>query len=280
MYYKKITFIIFILASFSSLTLSAKLETKEYYIPSDDVTIYCKEYGSGTPLFLLHGAMVTMSDWENQIPALSTKFRVICIDSRGHGKSSFTDKEITYHMMAEDMINIMNYLKIDSANYVGFGDGGNIVIQLAMEHPEKIIKMAVINSNLKPTPDAVYPYFLQKVKDWDISKMTQVVKDRFVGNPNPDLLEAFVVRMQYMLLHEPNYEVSDLKNITIPTLVMASDYGLVTVKHALSMFENLVNSFLCIIPGAKHYCIKEQPKLVNETLLNFFTKPFERVERY
>ena len=251
-----------------------------YSIVSDDVTLYCRVYGSGTPLFLLHGAMVTMSDWENQIPALSQKYKVICIDSRGHGKSSFTDREITYKIMSSDVINVMLELKIDSAHFVGFGDGGNIVVQLAMDHPEMIMKMALINSNLKPTPEAVYPYFLQKVKDWDIKKMTTVIKERFIGNPNPELFEAFISRMQYMLLNEPNYLATDIKGIKNPTLIMASDYGLVTVKHAFDMFDNLQNAYLCIIPGAKHSCIKQQPKLVNETLLNFLTIPFEKIERY
>ena len=276
----KIVLLILILLNSKYIFANPKTEFKDHSIPSDDVVLYCKEYGTGAPLFLLHGAMVDMNDWENQIATLATKFRVICIDSRGHGKSSFTDREISYHLMSEDLMNVLNYLQIDSAHFVGFGDGGNIVIQFAMEHPEKIIKMALINANLKPTPDAVYPYFLQKVKDWDVKKMTQVVKERFSYNPNPELLNVFVERMQYMLLHEPNFDVSDLHGITNPTLVMASDYGLVTVKHALAMFENLVNAYLCIIPGAKHYCIKEQPKLVNETLMNFFIKPFERVERF
>lgn len=275
-----LTLIIICFLTIQLFAITPKAEYKEYYIPSDDVTLYCREYGSGTPLVLLHGAMVAMNDWENQIPTLSTKFRVICIDNRGHGKSTFTDREISYHLMSEDLVNVMSFLQLDSAHFVGFGDGGNMLIQFALEHPDKIMKMALINANLKPTPDAVYPYFLQKVKDWDLKKMTQVVKDRFVGNPNPELLEVFVQRMQYMLLHEPNFEVSELRNISNPTLVMASDYGLVTVKHALAMFENFINAYLCIIPGAKHYCIKEQPKLVNETLLNFFTKPFERVERF
>lgn len=275
-----LTILLFILICFQVSATLPKTDYKEYNIPSDDVTLYCREYGTGTPLILLHGAMVAMNDWENQIPALSTKYRVICIDSRGHGKSTFTDREISYHLMSEDLVNVMSYLQLDSSHFIGFGDGGNMLIQFALEHPEKIMKMALINANLKPTPDAVYTYFLQKVKDWDLKKMTQVVKERFVANPNPELLDVFVQRMQYMLLHEPNFDVSELQNISNPTLVMASDYGLVTVKHALAMFENFLNAYLCIIPGAKHYCIKEQPKLVNETLLNFFNKPFERVERF
>lgn len=261
-------------------TKSSNSVTQEYFIPSDDVVLYCKTYGTGTPLFLLHGAMVTMNDWDNQIKALSAKYKLICIDNRGHGRSTFTDKPITYHLMSDDIINVMDYLKIDSAHVVGFGDGGNMAVQLAIEHPERIMKLALINANLNPGPDAVFPYFIDKVREWNIKKMTELVKERFVGNPNPELLQAFVLRMQHMLLTEPNYNVTDMSKISLPTLVIASDYGLVKVKHALGIFENLQNAYLCIIPGARHYCIKEQPKLVNETLINFLLNPYEKVERY
>lgn len=253
---------------------------KEFNIPSDDVTIYGKEWGKGEPIFLLHGAMVDMSDWENQIPILATKYRVIAIDSRGHGKSSFTDRPMTYALMSEDVINVMTALKIDSATFIGFGDGGNILLELAIHHPERLKKMILIGANLTPTPDAVYPYFLQKVKDWDIEKMTLLLKVRFAGNPNPELLNAFAIRMQHMLLHEPTWDISDMRQINTPTLVMASDYGLVTVQHSLEIFENLQRANLCVIPGARHYSIKEKPAIVNAIILDFLGQPFEKIVRY
>ena len=253
---------------------------KEFNIVSDDVTLYGKEYGKGEPVILLHGAMVDIDDWENQIPALATRYRVIVFDSRGHGKSSFTDKPMSYQLMSDDLLNVMRELKIDSASFIGFGDGGNILIELAINHPEKIKKMILIGANLKPTPDAVYPYFLQKVKDWDLDKMTLLLKSRFIRNPNPELLNTFARRMQFMLLNEPKWELKDMSQIAVPTLVMASDYGLVTVRHSFDIFENLQNANLCVIPGSKHYSIKEKPALVNTVIMDFLNQRFEKIARY
>ncbi len=273
-------FLLLLLFSLSKGNAQSAVNGKEFNVVSDDITLYGKEYGKGEPVILLHGAMVDIDDWENQIPILATRYRVIVFDSRGHGKSSFTDKPMSYKLMSEDVLSVMNELKIDSANFIGFGDGGNVLIELGIHHAEKIKKMILIGANLKPTPDAVYPYFLQKVKDWDLDKMTLLLKARFVGNPNPELLNTFARRMQFLLLNEPTWELRDMASITIPTLVMASDYGLVTVRHSFDIFENLQNSNLCVIPGAKHYSIKEKPALVNAVIMDFLNRPFEKIARY
>jgi hypothetical protein len=259
---------------------AAGTEIKTYFIPSDDVTIHCKVYGKGDPLILLHGAMVDMNDWEKQIPVLAAKYQVIAIDSRGHGQSTFTDRQLSYAIMADDVINVMDYLKVDSANFIGFSDGGIIAMLLAMNHPERVRKLVAIGVDLTPTPDAVYLYFLDKVKDWDVDKMVTQLKIRYKSYPNPELLPAFVKRMQYLLLHEPNWNLADMKAIKSPTLVIVSDYDLITVSHAFSMFENLPKAYLAVIPGARHYSIKDKPEILNAMFLDFLNKPYEKIERF
>lgn len=263
-----------------NLHLFAGLDVSEYNVPSGDATIFVKVYGKGEPLVLLHGAMVDMNDWENQVSVLALKYKVITIDSRGHGRSTYTDIPMTYQLMSEDVLNVLDYLKLDSVSIIGFSDGGIIGMQLAMNHPERVIKLVAIGVNLTATPDVVYPYFLDKVKDWDLVKMEKLLKERYKNYPNPELLGSFIRRMQYMLLHEPNWSMQNMKSIVCPTLIMVSDYDLVTVKHSFDIFENLPKAYLAVIPGAKHYNIKEKPAIVNSILLDFIGKPFEKIDRY
>ena len=129
--YKFFISFVFLLAS---LLLSAQ-GIKEYYVPSNGVNLYVKSMGNGEPLIMLHGAMVDMNDWEYQTPELSRSYNLILIDTRGHGKSSFDNLPLSYEKMADDVVNVMNYLKIDSAHILGFSDGGNTALYLALQHP-------------------------------------------------------------------------------------------------------------------------------------------------
>ncbi|MGI9253864.1 MAG: alpha/beta fold hydrolase, partial [Thermomicrobiales bacterium] len=109
-------------------------------VPINGADIYYEEYGSpdGQAVLLLHGGLGNGDYFVNQIPALTDTYRVIVMDSSGHGRSSFDDKPITYALMAEDVLGLMDHLKIDKADIVGWSDGGIIGIEIALTHPERL----------------------------------------------------------------------------------------------------------------------------------------------
>jgi pimeloyl-ACP methyl ester carboxylesterase len=70
---------------------------------------------------------------------------------------------------------------------------------------------------------------------------------------------------------EPNLEASDLAKVTVRTLVMFSDDDLMTMAHAVEMYEALPNAELAVVPGTSHFLTQEKPDLVNELVLDFLT---------
>ena len=252
---------------------------QDRYIKIDDVKLHYKMWGKGEPVLLLHGAMEYWRSWKNQIPVLAKNHKVIVVDTRGHGESTFTDRELSYDLFANDMNQFITLLGYDSINVVGFGDGAIIGMMMAIRRPGSVKRLVAIGSNLKADTTAVYPDVLEKVKQWDYEKMAFYLQVKFKENPNPLQLKAMARRMQKLLLTQPNMNYDDLDKVICPTLVMAGDRDLIKPMHTQFIFENLPIGQLCIIPGATHYCISEKPSIVNVAINDFLQLPQHPVKR-
>ena len=271
-------FILFCI-SFSAVAQSAE-GVKDQFANVGDIKIHYKVYGKGDPIILLHGSLESMEDWDKQVPELSKKYKVITVDSRGHGQSTFTDRKMDYILLCEDISALMAELKIDSAFIVGFGDGGITGLYLSLNHPEKVRRLIAIGANYKVDTTAVYGQILDKVKAWDDDKMYQFVRNHFKGYQNFNQITQFTQRMKTMLLTEPNLTISDLKKIACPTLLIAGDHDIIKIDHTNAMFENIPNSYMCVIPGTKHYPQKESALLVNSVILDFINQKFTKLDRF
>lgn len=274
-------FVLCALISRHGLAQAVMLDTaRDHSMKIDDIRIHYRIWGKGEPILLLHGAMEYWKEWEHQIPALAKEYKVIAVDTRGHGQSTFTDRELSYELFADDMLQLLSKLGIDSINIVGFGDGGIIGMSMAMKQPDRIRKLIAIGCNISPDTNAVYPFVLDKVKSWDYEKMAFYLQVKFKENPNPLLLPAFAKRMQLLLLTEPHYTLDDLARVQCPTMIMAGDHDFIKIEHTRYIYENLPNGYLSIIPAGTHYCNKEKYQVVNATILDFLRWKAERVSRY
>ena len=253
---------------------------RDHYMKIDDVRLHYKVWGKGEPILLLHGAMEYWREWERQIPALAKEYKVIAVDTRGHGQSTFTDRELSYELLADDMLALLAKMNIDSINVVGFGDGGIIGMIMATKQPYRIHKLVAIGSNISADTNAVYRTVLEKVRGWDFDKMAFYLQVKFKENPNPKLLPLLAKRMQHLLLTQPNLKLDDLNKIKCPTLIMAGDHDFIKMAHISYIYENLPDGYLSIIPAGTHYCNKEKYQVVNATILDFLRWKAEHVSRF
>jgi pimeloyl-ACP methyl ester carboxylesterase len=281
---KRSTLLLFIVLIAFIGTTSAQavmLDTaQDQYVKVSDVNLRYKVWGKGEPILLLHGAMEYWREWRTQIPVFAKQYKVIAVDTRGHGESTFTDRELSYELMADDMLDMMAQLGLDSINVVGFGDGGIIGMIMAAKQPTKFRKLVAIGANLDPDTTSVYPEVLTKVKAWDYDKMAFYLQVKFKENPNVKLLPAMARRMQKLLLTQPRLTTRDLANVACPTLIMAGDRDFVKLSHSSYIAEHLPNGYLSIIPGTSHYCMKEKPSTVNTTILDFLKWKAEKAKRF
>lgn len=120
------------------------------YAPVNGLKVYYEVYGEGRPIILLHGAFFTIDmNWGQLIPELSKTRKVIAIELQGHGHTQFSDRKLSFPALAKDVEEIMDYLKIDSADVAGFSMGGSVAYQLAIQSPKRVRKLVIISSTYK-----------------------------------------------------------------------------------------------------------------------------------
>jgi len=122
------------------------------YAPVNGIKVYYEVYGEGRPIVLIHGAFYTIQmNWGQLIPELSKTRKVIAIEMQGHGHSPYSDRKLDIATLASDVVGVMDYLKIDSADVAGYSMGGSIAYQLAIKSPKRVRKLVIISSTYKST---------------------------------------------------------------------------------------------------------------------------------
>jgi pimeloyl-ACP methyl ester carboxylesterase len=205
--------------------------------------MYVEEYGNGSPVLMIHGNGGSIQSFNQQIPFFSRNFRVIVADSRAQGLSNDSRDTLSYEMMADDYAALLSQMKIDSAQVIGWSDGGIIGLLLAIRNPEKVKKLVVSGANLSPDTTAVNDDVLQLVRpDYQ----------RLVENKNKSAAEANSQKLLRLLLEEPHIELKALHQISCPTLVIGGDHDIVKKSHLVLIAEHISKSYLWIVPGAGH----------------------------
>ncbi|SHH35302.1 Pimeloyl-ACP methyl ester carboxylesterase [Chryseobacterium oranimense] len=120
------------------------------YAPVNGIKVYYEVYGEGQPVVLLHGAFMTIdTNWGQLIPELSKNRKVIAVELQGHGHTPFSERKLSHTALAGDVAGVMDYLKIDKADVVGYSFGGAIAYQFAIQSPRKLNKLVIISAAYK-----------------------------------------------------------------------------------------------------------------------------------
>ena len=239
------------------------------HVKLGDITMYFDLRGEGKPLILLHGGLGSSEDWVNQVPVFSQMFRVIRPDSRGQGRTTDSDAPISYHLMAEDTVRLMDYLQIESAYIVGWSDGGIIGIDLAIHHPERVAALVAYGANI--TPDGLQPSVIAFLRNSPVDQLQNDVEGEYRGlSPQPEHLPIVIGKMVSMWLTEPDFSAQELGSIRTPTLILdGQNEEIVRADQARAIAAAIPNAELVILPNVGHYALTQTPEAWNEAVLNF-----------
>jgi pimeloyl-ACP methyl ester carboxylesterase len=221
------------------------------------INLYYETYGSGKPLVFLHGNGGSIRSSRNKIEHFKKYFKVIAIDSRGHGKSADPSPHLSYVQMEKDVAVLLDSLHLDSVYVSGQSDGGILGLLLAINHPKKVSKVVTFGANMFPGKKAV-PDIIDKMV-MDTLRLTKNFETR---------------RLFELLGQQPNITEKDLQKISCPFLLISGDRDVIRLEHTIAMFYNIKKSNLFIMPGATHFGSYEKPELFNTVVMDFFTKPF------
>jgi len=108
------------------------------------ITLNFKALGQGEPIIILHGLFGTLDNWKTMATKLSEEYLVYIIDQRNHGKSPHT-KEFSYDLMAQDLYEFMDHNWIQRATIIGHSMGGKVAMQFALEYPEMVNQLIVVD---------------------------------------------------------------------------------------------------------------------------------------
>ena len=218
------------------------------------------EQGQGQPLILLHGNGESSDYFEHQIHRFSTDYRVIAIDTRGHGKSPRGEKPFTIKQFAEDLHDFMDEKGIEKAVLLGFSDGGNIALTFALKYPERIDKMIVDGANLFPS--GVRPLYQWPIEiGYRIAKLFSKKSDKAKQN----------TEMLGLMVNEPHIEPSELARLTMPVLVVAGTKDMIKESHTRLIYKSLPNAQLNIIEG-DHFVANKNADVFNKVVDAFLRK--------
>lgn len=234
------------------------------------IKLYYETYGQGAPLLMIHGNGGDISHMGYQTAHFSKQYRVIVTDSRSHGRSGAGTGRLTYEQMAEDLNALLDHLKLKSVYVLGWSDGGILSLLLAIHHPDKVAKMAIMGANL--FPEGAYPWALAAVAA-DVKRTQAMIAKGDKTQPwahNLELLD--------LLGQQPHISTAEVETIAAPTLVMAGDKDVITLEHTTLIFEHLKQAHLAIFPGSTHMVAWDDPELLNRTVEKFFATPFTRPE--
>lgn len=238
---------------------------KSGYAPVNGVKIWYSVFGRGKPVILLHGGLANSNYWGHLVPALSNRYQVIVMDSRGHGGSTRDSEPISYDLMASDVLAVMDFLKIEKAAIIGWSDGAIIGLDIAINHPARLTRLFAFAANSDPDGVAdianspVFNKYLERAKA-EYQKLS----------PTPTEYDAFLAQITKMWETQPRFTADDLHRITTPTWIVDADHDeAIKRSNTLFMADQIPNSGLLIEPRVSHFAFLQDPEQFKDDVLHF-----------
>lgn len=230
-------------------------EAADYFKTNDHGTYY-ETYGSGEPLFLLHGNGGSIQAFYKQIDEFSKHYKVIAVDTRAQGNSKdFSTADFTYELFADDLKSLAEHLKIKKANIIGWSDGGIIGLIYAMKNPESVDKLIAIGANTNP--NGVSKSDLENMKS-DLENLQKA-----------DSKNLDAIRLTKLMIEQPQLTKADLATIKTPTLIVAGENDIILREHTNEIAKAIPGAQLKIVKDATHSLIQEKPEEFNTFALKF-----------
>lgn len=222
-----------------------------------DISLYYQEQGNKEPLILLHGNGEDGSYFKNQINYFSDRYRVIALDTRGHGKSPRSTKPFTIEQFSCDLYDFMTSLEIPNAVILGFSDGANIAMKFAMKYPSKVKALILNGGNLNPKG---VKRTIQIPIEIGYKIARQFASKSLNAKQNAEMLG--------LMVNEPNIGLDELSKITVPTLVICGSRDMIKESHTKKIAENIPNAKLSIIKG-NHFIANKRYIAFNKEVEDF-----------
>ena len=238
---------------------------------------------------LIHGLGLTRQTWVDHAAALSDAYHVLTYDLSGHGESALPVQTPSLTVLSDQLRDLMDHLHIARAALIGFSLGGMINRRFAMNHPERVSALVILNSPHERSPDAqCLVEERAAASDAGPAATIEATLDRWftpgfrlhqpgaVARVRASVLAndpGNFARHRFVLAHGVKELIRPKPPITHPTLVMTceNDSGS-TPAMAKAIAAEIPDARAIIVPALQHLGLLEQPTLFAAPILDFLTK--------
>lgn len=242
-----------------------------HYLHARGIRLYYELHGQGRPLLLLHGGAGDGRQFEKQLPAFTRQYRCIVPDCCAQGRTTDRPGPLTYHAMAEDMMALLDRLQVRRADIMGWSDGGNIGLDLAMHHPDRVSHLVTFGANFRP--DGLSPQDVAWARAATADSFGPGMRASWTAmNPQPRHYQAAMNKIIALWRTQPDWSPADLGRIRAKCLICAGEHDVVRPEHSEQLARAIPGARLWIVPGASHSAMIERSDIVNPTVLEFLQR--------
>jgi pimeloyl-ACP methyl ester carboxylesterase len=258
------------------------------YSPVNGLEMYYEIHGEGgTPLVLLHGAYMNIdANWAELLPTLAQSRQVIAVETQGHGRTADIDRPITYEAMADDIAALLDYLHIEVADLYGYSMCGGTAFQVAIRHPHRVRKL--VAGSVPISTGGMHPGMTEMLQSITPASFagTPIETEYQRLAPNPGDFPALVEKLKTLDLTPYDWPAATIEGIPSPTLLIFGDSDVVTLEHAVEIFQlrgggvngdlaGLPVSQLAVLPGSSHIGVMYQSALLLAIVPSFLDTPLD-----
>jgi pimeloyl-ACP methyl ester carboxylesterase len=228
------------------------------YALVNGLRLYYERHGSGRPLVLLHGGLMTIDlNFGMLLEPLATGRQVIAVELQGHGHTADTDRPMTIEALAGDVVALLDSLGIAEADLFGFSLGGLVAYAVALGAPDRVGKLIVASA------DAHRPPGRESAPLGEDRMPTptdfQAMRDAYDAvAPEPAHFEKFAARTSAMVHEFPGWR-DELRSLQAPTLLVFGDRDFSPLPDVVELFELLPNAQLAVLPATTHMGVTRRP---------------------
>ncbi len=251
------------------------------YVPVNGLKVYYEVYGEGKPLVLLHGAFMTIEEnWGQLIPELSKTRQVIAIEMQGHGHTPYSDRKLNFATLANDVVGVMDHLKIDSADIAGYSFGGEVAYQLAIQSPKRVRKLVIISSTYRSS--GWLPQIVAAFKSMKPEYLANTPMHAAYDAVAPDKTKWTMFLEQMLAFARTPFDMGDsnIAKITAPVLLISGDNDGLDKIELMKTYQLLGGgvsadlspmpiSQLAVVPAQSHVSLMAQTNIISGYLNGF-----------
>lgn len=218
-------------------------------IPVNGISMYCEIHGRGDPLVLIHGGGSTLATTFGRIlPALAENRQAIAVEMQAHGRTGDRPGDLSFTQDADDLAALLDALGIARADILGFSNGGQTAIELALRHPAKVRKLILASAFYRR--DAAPEAFWEGFSGVRLEQMPQALREGFLAvNPDPAALQNMFDKDVSRMRNFRGWSDAQIASIAHPALVISGNHDVGSLEHAVAMAKFLPKGRLAVFPG-------------------------------